>query len=97
MRTIGVTAGASEPDFGDLAAVEHVLQAIPQRPDVPRIVLHLVDDAVVLGRGHRDRGLGIGLAKRREVRLAGFQARITPFKRGISAMLSPLHCVSAAI
>ena len=66
-------AGRDRAGSGDLAAVEHVLQAIAQRPDVPRIVLHLVDDAVVFGGGHRDRGLGIGLAKRRERRLAGLQ------------------------
>src|SRR5216683_4337924 len=50
-----------------------LFRSIPQRADVPRIVLHLVDDAVVLGRGHGDRGLGIGLAKRGKRGLAGLQ------------------------
>ncbi len=65
--------GRDRAGLGDLAAVEHVLQAIAQRPDIPRIVLHLVDDAVVFGGGHGDRGLRIGLAKRGECRLAGLQ------------------------
>ena len=65
--------GRERAGLGDLAAVEHVLQAIAQRPDVPWIVFHFVDDAVVLGGGHRNRRLRIGLAKRRECRLAGFQ------------------------
>ena len=57
----------------DLPAVEHVLQAVAQRPDVPRIVLHLVDDAVVFGGRHRDRGLGFRLAEAGERRLARLQ------------------------
>src|SRR5262249_2833476 len=59
--------------LGDLPAVEHVLQAIAQRADMPRIVFHLIDDALVLRRRPRDRGLGVGLAERRERRLAGLQ------------------------
>ena len=59
--------------FGNLAAVEHVLQAIAQRTDVPWIVLHLVDHAVVFGGRHRDRGLGFRLAEAGERRLARLQ------------------------
>src|SRR3984885_7644153 len=46
--------------FGDLGAVEHVLQAIAQQPAVPGLVLHLEDAAVELrGRErHRDGDLG---------------------------------------
>src|SRR5262249_40385567 len=59
--------------LGDLPAVEHVLQTIAQGADIPRIVLHLIDDAVVLGGRHRDRGLRVGLAERPECRLAGLE------------------------
>ncbi len=52
------------------AAVEHVLHAVAQRPRVPEIVLHLVDDAVELRRAHRDGGLDLGLRERGEGRLA---------------------------
>src|SRR6516225_10205138 len=65
--------GCERSGLGDLPAIEHVLQAIPQRPDVPWIMLHLEDNAVVLGGAHGDGGLGIGLAKRGERRLARFQ------------------------
>ena len=79
LRTVGRDThhgrdrGRRRAGLGDLAAVEHVLEAIPQRPDVPRIVLHLVNDAVVFGRRHRDRGLRIGLAEGRECRLASLE------------------------
>src|SRR6516165_4218006 len=65
--------GCERSGLGDLPAIEHVLQAVPQRPDVPRIMLHLEDNAVVLGGAHGDGGLGISLAKRGERRLARFQ------------------------
>ena len=54
----------------DLAAIEHVLHGVAQRPRVPEIVLHLVDDAVELRRAHRDGGLDLGLGEGREGGLA---------------------------
>ena len=74
MRTIGVTAGATEPAFAIWRAVEHVLQAIAQRADVPRIVLHLVARtpsylAVAIAIAVSDSGLAEG----GERRLPGFE------------------------
>ena len=59
--------------LGDLAAVEHVLEASRSERDVIRAVLHLVDDAVVFRRRHGDRGLHVGRRERREGGLARFQ------------------------
>ena len=39
--------------IGDLAPVEHVLQAVAQRPDVVGAVLHLEHHTVIGGRAHR--------------------------------------------
>jgi hypothetical protein len=77
MRTIGVTAGATEPARAIVPRLS-ILQAIAHT-DVPRIVLHLVDDAVIFGGRHCDRGFGIGLAERSErlfARLEGFDHAI---------------------
>ncbi len=52
------------------AAIEHVLHAVAQRPRVPEIVLHLVDDAVEFRRAHRDGRLDLGLGERGEGGLA---------------------------
>ena len=94
---MGVTAGRDRSGFRDLAAVEHVLQAIPQRPYVPWIVLHLENDAVVLGRGHRNGCFNFGLAKRRECRLARFQGANHAIQTGKSAMLLALARVAGSL
>ena len=59
---------------GDLTAIEQVLQSVAQRRRIPRIVFHLEDDAVVVGRAHRDRAIAVCLGKRRERSLPGFQS-----------------------
>jgi hypothetical protein len=58
---------------GDLRPVEHVLQAIPQLPAVPRAVLHLEHAAVELGGAHRDRAADLGGRKAGERVLALFE------------------------
>ena len=59
--------------LGDLAAIEHELHGVAQRPRVPEIVLHLVDDAVELRRAHGNGGLDLRLGEAREGRLARLQ------------------------
>ena len=59
--------------LGDLRAVEHVLQAIPQAAAVPRIVLHLEHAAVELGRAHGDRRVDLGRREAGERMLARFE------------------------
>ena len=50
MRTIGVTAGASEPAFTIWARLSMYCSASRSARAVPRIVLHLEHDAVVFRR-----------------------------------------------
>ncbi len=50
----------------DLPTDEQVLQAVAKSPYVPRVVLALEDDAVVLGRAEGDRRLDVGVGERAE-------------------------------
>jgi hypothetical protein len=79
--------------LGDLAAIEHVLQAVAQCPDVPRIMFHLENDAVILGRRHCESGLGIGLTKRSERRLARFEGADHAVQTGNVSHAYPLRWI----
>ena len=59
--------------FGDLAAVEHVLQTIAEGTDVVGVVLHLIDDGVVFRGGERDGRLDVGRRKTCQCVLARFE------------------------
>ena len=61
------------PGGGDPGAVEHVLQRIAQRADVPRVVLQFEDDAVIARRRHGDGALDVGGGEGGEGALSGFQ------------------------
>ena len=69
MRMIGVTDGATEPEFAIWPRFEQVLQTVPEGLDVLGVVLALEDDAVVLGRAEADRGLDVGVRECAESRL----------------------------
>ena len=60
---------------GDLRAAQHVLQGVAERADVPGVVLHLEDDAVVARRRESDGALDVGGGERGEGALSGFQRR----------------------
>ena len=59
--------------FGDLRAVEHVLQAIAQQPSVPRLMLHLEDAAVEFRRADRHRAVDLRGREAGQRMLAGFE------------------------
>ena len=59
--------------FGDLRAVEHVLQAIPQEPAVPGLMLHLEDAAVDFRGAHRHGTGDLGRRKTGQRMLSGFK------------------------
>ena len=57
----------------DLRAVEHVLHAVAQLPDVVGVVLHLEHDAVIGGGADRLRRADLGRRERDKGRLAAFE------------------------
>src|SRR5579864_6529969 len=66
--------------IGDLLAIEHVLKTVAQRADVPNIMLHLEDDAVVFGLARRQRRIDIGRTERTEAGLALLEATDHPIE-----------------
>ena len=73
--------------FGDLRAVEHVLQAVAQQPAVPRLMLHLEHDSRRISTCSCATALLISAGEKHvSACWPASSARMTPLSRGSSAI-----------